>query len=347
MMQARDFNLQRYREVWSALNSMLGELERSPGGLSAALHALSAQQADQGFIQDDLRAVQKFRYPHPKATDQFLSAQFNPARSRRFNGAGRPTPPAGATVAHDGCFLCSDNIQWQQRGVELGYEIDVGTRRYISWMNPYPLQPVHAVIATQHHIPQAFGSNGGAGPGLSIDALAEDLVDLAVRLPNWIGFYNGNGAGASIPHHLHFQFFPRPGNSAFPLEIAAAPYAGTDPVVTGAYPLDFAHWRGSADVVAADASDWIRHWHQRECGARILTANIIVTADISGEINLYYVARDAALPRVPEFSGLIGGLEVLGELVFSSQDEGEALATGRVDYDLLWRILRSAHVPLK
>ena len=40
-------------------------------------------------------------------------------------------------------------------------------------------------------------------------------------------------------------------------------------------------------------------------------------------------------------SGIIGGLEVLGELVFSSEEEGERLARGEVNYRTVERILEA------
>ena len=45
-------------------------------------------------------------------------------------------------------------------------------------------------------------------------------------------------------------------------------------------------------------------------------------------------------------SGLIGGLEALGELVFSSDDEKHRLHTGQVDYRAVEQILAHVSVPI-
>jgi hypothetical protein len=54
--------------------------------------------------------------------------------------------------------------------------------------------------------------------------------------------------------------------------------------------------------------------------------------DVAGYTAL--MQRDEA-----ELSGTIGGLEVLGEVVFSSDEEGQRLEFGRVDYHTVERIL--------
>ena len=221
-MLPTEFNKKKYSEIWTELNRRLKHVERTDGGLAAALEALSNQQREQGFIQDDLPLVRRYRFAHPEDPTRSFIAQYNPVRALRFEGAGCSTPPAGTGVKHDGCFLCRDNIEWQQSGVELGYEIDVDRTRYVAWMNPYPLMPLHCVIASNDHIPQAWCTNGAAGICLSIEKILEDLVTLSERLPGYVGFYNGTGAGASIPGHFHFQFFKRRASDAsFPLEVAA------------------------------------------------------------------------------------------------------------------------------
>ena len=45
-------------------------------------------------------------------------------------------------------------------------------------------------------------------------------------------------------------------------------------------------------------------------------------------------------------SGFIGSLEVLGELVFSSEDEKQRLERGEVDYHTVQRILASVRIEL-
>ena len=61
--------------------------------------------------------------------------------------------------------------------------------------------------------------------------------------------------------------------------------------------------------------------------------------DIQKELELFFVPRHRLRSQSPEMSGTIGGLEVLGEVVFSSDEEGRRLEVGEVDYHTVERIL--------
>ena len=341
-MSASELNNEKYSEIWTDLNRELGRIERNEGGLDAALEALKHQQRDRGFIKDDLHSVRRYRFADPNDPTRFFVVQYNPVRALRFGGAGRSTPPAGTRVKYDGCFLCRDNIEWQQSGAEMGYEIDVDSTRYIAWMNAYPLMPLHCVIASDDHIPQAWCANGAASRCLSIDKILKDLVALSQRLPGYLGFYNGEGAGASIPGHFHFQFFKRPESDAsFPLEIAARKSGIETHGTIDDYPIAVVHWRGDVEEVVESASRWIRDWtvengHQ----ASAISANIVSTFDdAQRKLELFFTPRHQLRSQSPEMSGIIGGLEVLGEVVFCSEEEGQRLEFGKVDYHTVERIL--------
>jgi hypothetical protein len=341
-MWASEFNKERYSEIWTDLNRKLEHIERSDGGLAAALEALRNQQLEQGFIKDDLHSVRRYRFAHPEDPTRFFFAQYNPVRALRFAGAGRSTPPAGTRVKYDGCFLCRDNIQWQQSGLELGYEIDVDSTRYIAWMNAYPLMPLHCVIASNDHLPQAWCTNGAANRCLRTEKILKDLVTLSRRLPGYLGFYNGEGAGASIQGHLHFQFFKRPEcDASFPLEVAARKSGIETHGTIDNYPLAVVYWRGDLAEVVESASRWIRGWMVKN-GHQLssISANIVSTFDdVEKKLELFFVPRHQLRSQSPEMSGTIGGLEVLGEMVFSSEEEGQRLELGRIDYHTVERIL--------
>ena len=255
------------------------------------------------------------------------------------------TPPSGTGITHDGCFLCRENIEWQQRGVELGYEIDLVSTRYIAWMNPYPLMPRHCVIASHDHIPQAWCTNGAASSCLSIEKILEDLATLAQKLPTYLGFYNGEGAGASIPGHFHFQFFKITApDSPFPLEVAARKSGITTHGTIEDYPIPVEYWRGDLESVVDSASRWIGDWIVRN-GHQVasISGNIVATYDdVQKQVELYFVPRHRLRSQSPEMSGKIGGIEVLGEVVFSSQEEGQRLELGKIDYHTVERILAAA-----
>ena len=60
-------------------------------------------------------------------------------------------------------------------------------------------------------------------------------------------------------------------------------------------------------------------------------------ATISGPedtVSLYFIPRDRNKARFTALSGLIGGLEVLGELVFSSEEDKKLLDRDHVNYSL-------------
>ena len=72
-------------------------------------------------------------------------------------------------------------------------------------VNPYPIFRDHLVIVRDRHLPQAIWHH------------LPDMLDFAVKYPDWTVFYNGPESGASAPDHLHFQAVPR---HQLPLEAA-------------------------------------------------------------------------------------------------------------------------------
>ena len=72
-----------------------------------------------------------------------------------------------------------------------------------------------------------------------------------------------------------------------------------------------------------------------------LSANIIATPDNHNPENfhLYIVPRNRFYSHAPGMVGMIGGIEVLGEVVFSTEIEKQQLDTGRVDYKTVEQIL--------
>jgi hypothetical protein len=266
----------------------------------------------------------------------------------RFKGALVTVPPDGAEVANDGCFLCRDNVRWQQQGAEMGYELDIDGLTYHAWMNPFPLMPCHVVVASTEHETQewAYASESG----IDIGRLVNDLVSIASRTPGYVGFYNGVNAGASIAGHLHYQFFKRPEDlPAFPLEVRSRDdlaLPGACALVTD-YPLPVAKWSGASSAIGEAAVRWVEEWAERNSKRiRNLTANIIVSANLDGTVTLYFVPRDRARSCGEGMSGLTGGLEVLGEIVFSTEQERQLIQSGAVDYFLLEKILHSVRTPL-
>lgn len=336
-----------YETAWAELNTHLDICKQSQDSLSAALLELETHQKQAGFIKDDLKDVTRVNYVHPEHPFCYLHVQYNPKRALRFNGSGIKLPPEGAPSVNNGCFLCRENIQWQQQGREMGYAIEVMDSHYYVWMNPFPLLPCHVVVTAREHISQEWDLHP-AGT-LSLELLIGDLVALAKQLPGFIGFYNGINAGASIPGHMHYQFCMRPEeNIHFPLEQAERDYTefGHTGIVRG-YPLAVAVWQGSPAEVVGHAVDWVRYWAAHNAmHIEHLTANFIATADPeTGEVSLYFAPRDRNRSKSGRMSGLVGGLEVMGELVFSSDGERAAMDEDRINCRELMKIYEDIYTP--
>lgn len=337
-----------YDLTWSELNARLRQTEMATGGLTAVLAELETHQRETGFIKDDLSSVVRYVFYHPGDHRRFFRVQFNPRRALRFNGSGVKTPPAGVDQVNGGCFLCRENIRWQQQYAQVGFEIEMTGDRYHALMNPFPLMPNHVVIAADDHVTQEWDRDGLNGMALNL--LLADLCDMAKRLPGHIGFYNGVDAGASISGHLHFQFFRRPAaGSVFPLESWAFPGSGSDevPVWARNYPIPVARWQGGVGDVVDAATTWLRRWvaANKDHVAR-LSSNFIVAADGNdGAVSLYFAPRDRSKPAWGGATELVGGLEILGEMVFSGDDRRKLLDDGAVDYFFVEKALAGVRPP--
>lgn len=336
-----------YDIAWESLNSELQHYEESNGLLTDALLELELHQKRSGFIQDDLTRISRFTFVHHEHPFRYLRVQFNPRRALRFNGSGINVPPDGLASVNGGCFLCRDNIQWQQQGKEIGYEITVGDYEYYAWMNPFPLLPTHIVISTRDHIAQEWELHPDGK--LTLERLIGNLVELAQRLPGFIGFYNGLNAGASIPGHMHYQFCRRPEvNMHFPLEQAERDFIDFDDTgIIRHYPLSVAVWQGDPQKIVDNAINWVRYWaDQNIAHMHHLTGNFIVATDPdTHELSLFFAPRDRRRSRSNRMTGLVGGLEVMGEMVFSTEAERIAISSGRLNYESLEKIYNDVYTP--
>ncbi len=335
-----------FETSWFDLNQRLSKLEGN-SGLEAVLRELELHHLDSGFLGNTLENVRSFVFYHPEDPNRFFRLQHNPGRAERFSGTRREA--LVPQVQNQGCFLCRENIKWQQQGTQFGYGIETSGRSFFALTNPFPLLPGHIVIASAEHRTQEWSFRSGSG--VDVCHLIDDLVRLSERMPEHVGFYNGIDGGSSIPGHLHYQFVLRPDTvDAFPLERAAALSAACGSLAfVQRYPLEAAVWKGDVGTVVNDACDWIMGWAQRNAWRiRGLTANFITTFDRPGnQIVFYFVPRDRARSRMHGIDGIAGGLEVLGEIVLSSPDDAARLDDGSIDYFKLERALASLHTPLE
>lgn len=106
--------------------------------------------------------------------------QHNPARARstRANIDAK-------SISERPCFLCTANRPKQQGKLEYG--------NYTILLNPYPIFDNHFTIVHKDHVPQV------------ILPYIREFLELAMKMSDYVLFYNGPSCGASAPDHLHFQ----------------------------------------------------------------------------------------------------------------------------------------------
>jgi hypothetical protein len=341
------FNAQQYEAFRRALKQEL-DIVRERQGLPAALRSLMHQQLDQGFL-NDMTALQRYRITHPTDHSKDFFVQYNPRRAERNEGAGRHVAPKGVRSVNGGCYLCIENIRWQQCGLEVGYDLEANGRDYIAWMNPFPLMPVHTIVAKRQHQAQSWVDENGQVSGANVEQCLEDFLTFTAHLPGFIGLYNGDGAGASIPGHMHFQFFQRPHGQVFPLERAVAKGKTEFPqiMMEAQYPITTLYFHGERSSVISEAAEWLCQWLCFEDNDQSLSANVIATHDASNPevFHLFLTLRNKMLSHAPGLAGMIAGLEVLGELVFTTELERQQLTTARVDYQYFERALAAVEPP--
>ena len=349
-MNMAGFNVTQYERTSRELNKLLRRIESSEG-LSVAIKTLERQQCDMAFIQHDPRTIPRWPLIDPADPQRRLSAQFNPHRARR--------PTAGAVVEQArrdvGCALCRRHLMCQQHYREFGFGLVLaGGTAWAAWMNPFPLMPSHFILASEEHLPQAWIADSPGMSGRNLTELLASLLDALGRLPGFVGFHNSPGAGASQPH-LHLQLFERPAaGCVFPLEQAAESTDESEregergTLIAGDYPVSAMCFRGKRDAVIEAATDWAVGWlDQHRSTMPSLSANIIASADENqaGTFRLFVVPRSKLFERVPMLSGMPASLEILGELVLSSESERQLLDTGQLNYHSAWQMLAAVDTP--
>ncbi len=348
-MDFAKWNQERYERDQKDLQKFL---EKENCCLGDKLVLLYKQQMHIGFVRDDLSGVQRSWAINPEDTGNSFLIQYNPKRSKRGKGAGRATVPEGVLPINNGCFLCKENIAWQQMGLEMGYSFKINDNTYLAWCNPFPLMPNHVTIASEIHEPQGWILGEKKKNFAKIRRIVNDLLKIISQTPDFVAFYNGLKAGATIPSHLHYQFFKRQaGHAPFPLEKAAFRLSSAGhkiPFIVHNYPITCAYFNGCRENILDQIVNCMCDWTEA-CGhAPTLSANIIATLDkpANGDeekntYNLYFIPRDTYFSISPGRKGVVGGLEVFGEIAFSDSGEFERLQEGLITYDYVARILKA------
>jgi hypothetical protein len=151
--------------------------------LSEQIDALLQRQLSSWpVVRDNYAALQQLPMRSVSLAHSEVILQYNPVR-RRSSGARVDA----ASLAARPCFLCREHQPVEQEMVEWdgAYKIQV---------NPYPIFPAHLTVASLDHVPQRLEPRR-----------IDQLLQLALELPDWVLFYNGPCCGASAPDHMHFQ----------------------------------------------------------------------------------------------------------------------------------------------
>ena len=276
----------------------------------------------------------------------YYRIQYNEKRRDRFAGAGLgPDKMPLGRATHDmgdlQCFLDAPNVAWQQRGIQLTYSVRLNGRVYDFLCNPFPFGKNHVTVASSQHESQELGTDAER-----FRRVFADIYELAQRLPTYVIMFNGVGAGASIPGHLHFHAFQQiPGQPPYPLQYAAAQaeelsdktsylHIGDD-----LYPLTAFRLHGTPDAIIPHLVTLAHKW--RLLAGAAATENVIALTE-RGHLSVYYIPRDRFI-RARGFPTAVGGLECFGEFIFSSESDKRAIDEQRVNFTYLEQILRSIH----
>lgn len=347
------WNKERYARDQKELQTVL---EEASGTLRNKIEMLHGQQSSIGFIRDALDQVTRTRLvrdPFNRNSESFL-VQYNPVRELRRQGAGRKSPPEGYKSINGGCFLCTQNIEWQQYGLEMSYEFSVNEGRYAILCNPFPFMPMHVTIASKNHEPQTWlEGDPTQDPSQRLGRIIRDLLTIVGQTPECIGLYNGVNAGASIPLHRHYHLFSRiKGSEPFAIEKLAQSKLDrrtNPPFCLDEYPIISVFFHGDIDMIVRQAVEFYEAWEE-SCGSSLnISANIIATISLrphaEKKFDVYFVPRNQQFSISLGRSEVVGGLEVMGEIALSKPEEYARIKEGTLSYDAIVTMLKSVEAP--
>ena len=134
------------------------------------------------LAKNNINALEHLKRKPFKVGDLEGWIQFNPARA--ISSLAKLDKES---VKKRECFLCRSKRPKEQSGIEIIKDWEL-------LINPFPILPYHFTIVYLDHIPQELDVEVG--------------YQLSQKLPGMVVLFNGEGAGASAPDHLHFQAVP-------------------------------------------------------------------------------------------------------------------------------------------
>ncbi len=212
------------------------------------------------------------------------------------------------------CFLCAANIA-ECHPLEKLVPMTLAGRNYFAGANFSWIELDHFTVMTAEHTDQAYSEH----------ALAAMLDLYEQTAGRFRVLFNGPGAGASIPWHMHYQITTCP----MPIETMAADGAAHYPTAVRRFALG-----AGRDISAAHAfaEEWVRGDPENH------TVNVLIGGALD-ETVLFIFPRDQRRAKATN-KGLVGGFEVAGDFVLSAPREEEAFrsATPELARDILSQV---------
>lgn len=211
---------------------------------------------------------------------------------------GDPRDPFGRH-----CFLCPDNIA-ECHPLEILLPITLAGGNYFAGANFAWIEPHHFTVMAAEHTDQVYSRH-----------LLEAMLDLHFQTGRRFRvLFNGRGAGATIPWHLHLQIT----DVAMPIELLKA--GGEEH-----YPTAVCRYHLAEEGL--DRADWtIKQWL---AGNGLHRSVNILIASPEGDPSIFFFPRDRR-QATAEGKGLVGGFEVAGDFVLSAPHEEETFRNASV-----------------
>jgi hypothetical protein len=296
------------------------EAKHNTGNLADLLQRTWEQQAQDGFLLSDPHTVEigtrevtdsgsgvryRFRWmPHREIRGNIAELEkrgiLNPNRdeSKLFRDARDPHG------RH--CFLCAENIK-ECHPLETMVPLELAGQRYYAGANFAWIEPGHFTIFAAEHQDQAYSRHA-----------LEAMVELHTRTNGQFRvLFNGPGAGASIPWHLHYQ-----------ITTAPMPIETLKPGSEDQYPTPVCRFELGSDGQGFErahlaAEQWVRQNPEHH------SLNVFI-ATIDVDPVLFIFPRDQRHATATG-KGLVGGFEVAGDFVLSAPREEETFNNASVE----------------
>lgn len=198
------------------------------------------------------------------------------------------------------CFLCEKNVR-ECHPMEHLVPLTLAGKDYYAGANFAWIEHDHFTVMAAEHTDQVYSQHG-------LQAMLElhQHTEGKFRI-----LFNGNGAGATIPWHLHYQITTTP----MPIESLTPGKEANYPTIVHRCPLNDNGFENAH--TAADA--WIKKDPENH------TINVLISGT-GDQATIWIFPRDQRRAKATN-KGLVGGFEVAGDFVLSAPAEREPFET--------------------